>query len=348
MRHVEHATIFVVFLSLVVWLAACATSPTSTPTNAPTPAAHSPEASPTTEAEAASAAPLAIEMTPWLTLQAWQVSLDGRPADFPVELPPNARVDITLQWQMASPPGGVYQIDAQLRHVLGTAAWQTLLPLPASPPTDGVLTQSLTFDLPASLPEGAYALVLTVLRTDTADGVGLPVGAAQTLMRFKVPLDQAADAPPETEPLARFGDAITLVGVHLPTEARVFESVVVLARWRVDQPIDDDWTGLLSIVGPCQEAQCDAATVTKIEERPLRGLYPTTVWSPGEQVVTTMQLAVPPTVMNGRYEVRLGWKETTSGARIPVEPLAEHVQVTDGAVRFPLTIIVQESEETNE
>lgn len=345
MRHIERAKTSVLLLCVLAWLTACATS---TPTNRPTPATHSQDAPPTTEAAATLATPLAIEMAPWLTLQAWQVSLDGRPADFPVELQPDARVDITLQWQMGTPPGGVYQIDAQLRHVLGTATWQTLLPLPATPPEDGVLTQTLTFDLPASLPEGAYALVLTILRTDTADGVGVPVGVAQTLTRFKVPLDQAEDAPPEAEPLARVGDAITLVGLDAPTEARVFESVVVLARWRVDQPIDEDWTGVLSLVGPCEDAQCEAPTVTKIEQRPLRGLYPTTVWSPGERVVTMMQLTVPPTVVNGTYEVRLGWKETVSGTRIPVEALADNVQVADGVLRFPLTIIVEEPEETNE
>jgi len=348
MRQIERAKTCVLFLSLLVWLTACATS---TSTNRPTPAAQSPDdASPTAEAatETEPTTPLAIEMTPWLTLQAWQVSLDGRPANFPVELQPNVRLDMTLQWQMGTPPGGVYQLDAQLRHVLGAATWQTLLPLPATPPTDGLLTQRLTFDLPASLSEGAYALVLTILRTDTADGVGLPVGAAQTLIRFKVPLNQAEDTPPETEPLARFGDAITLVGVQVPAEARPFESVVVLARWRVERPIDEDWTGVLSIVGPCKDARCDAPTVTKIEQRPLRGLYPTTVWAPDERVVTMMQLAVPPTVMNGTYEIRMGWKETASGTLLPVEALAENVQVVDGGVRFPLTLIVQESEETNE
>lgn len=285
-------------------------------------------------------------VAPWLTLQEWRATIDGTPANVPVLLRPAATLDIDLVWRVETPPQGAYQVQAQLRHVLGREVFQAEIPLAVEEVHDGVVQQHITFALPEKLPEGAYTLVLMVFRATSPSAAVLPVGTALTIPRFKVPLDQAEDIPPAGEPLARFGDAVTLVGLDVPEEARVFDSVVVRARWQVEQPLAADWMGVLSLVGPCEDAACSAPTVTEIEERPLRGLYPTTVWSPGESVVTTMQVAVPPIAVAGDYQLRFFWRETESNERITAEALTATVEIEDGVLRLPLRVLGEESEES--
>jgi 4-amino-4-deoxy-L-arabinose transferase-like glycosyltransferase len=73
------------------------------------------------------------------------------------------------------------------------------------------------------------------------------------------------------------------------------------------------------------------------DNQPVWNTYPTTEWSPGEQITDKYTLTVPPGTPPGDHRLRIGWYRSDTLARVPVldkagQPVADHV-ILDTIIR---------------
>ena len=117
--------------------------------------------------------------------------------------------------------------------------------------------------------------------------------------------------PVEAQALdALFGEAIALAHVQAPRSVRPGEPLKLTLYWASQAVVDVDYTVFVHLL------RADGEFVAAFDAKPLGGLYPTSVWEPGELIADARELAldVPP----GDYLLQSGLYELESGARLPV------------------------------
>ncbi|MBE7530680.1 MAG: hypothetical protein HND44_23510 [Chloroflexi bacterium] len=222
---------------------------------------------------------------------------------------------VMLIWQAVAAPTSRYAVvvtlaDAQGRplHVvvndapgyMSTSHWQP-----------GQLTRDV-YDLP--LPEqpapAGYTVwvglqdVVTgeeVTLSDAESGTAVPVG------RFKTP-------PPilnvaDTQGVI-FGEAIRLQQADVPDQVAVGELLELRLVWESLATVAADYTVFVHFLHP------DGTLAAGQDGQPLDGRYPTSYWSPGEQImdVRRWQPDLPP----GVYQLEVGLYRLETGERLPV------------------------------
>ncbi len=114
---------------------------------------------------------------------------------------------------------------------------------------------------------------------------------------------------------ARFGDAIDLNGVAVPSEAVTpGESVALNLSWQTQAPIPLDLTTFAHL----RDAQGN--TVAQLDWTPQDGLgfLPTSAWQPDRAVIDNQQLPLPETIPSGTYQLVVGWYYAVTGDRVPL------------------------------
>ncbi|MBP7694781.1 MAG: hypothetical protein KA764_22855, partial [Anaerolineales bacterium] len=81
--------------------------------------------------------------------------------------------------------------------------------------------------------------------------------------------------------------------------------------WRAGQALPADYTVFAHLV----DAQ-GAAVAPPADAPPLAGDWPTTAWQPGQVVVDERLIALPPDLPPACCDLRLGWYDPVSGARL--------------------------------
>lgn len=198
----------------------------------------------------------------------------------------------------------------------------------------GILPTQLRLWVGAETPPGPYLVRLGFFNPDT--NVRLPLQTIQGVaITGDQPLDQihlglfyvssAADDPyqPATDLTAQFGDAIELQGVTLPADPLTTGSdLPVTLHWRAIQPTDKPYTVFLQLLNSENEV------VAGWDSQPFSGLYPTHLWSPGEQLTDTFTLPLPPAGLPpGDYRLISGFYNLTTGHRLPVTPGGDFVEL---------------------
>lgn len=93
-----------------------------------------------------------------------------------------------------------------------------------------------------------------------------------------------------SEPLAVFGESIELVGFALETEGRTWE---VRLAWSARERPSRDYTAFVFVC----DGQCEGdRLIAQDDARPGKGYYSTRLWRPGDVVVDTRSLELPPVV----------------------------------------------------
>ncbi len=261
----------------------------------------------------------------WRSLQA-SFNHDILLANYRVEpavVKPGQTVTLFLNWQTQRPVDGEYDLFVHLFEVSQEQRWGQL-----NVPLAGVLYNAhrwpvgltvpdvLPFTLPAAAPDGVYRFELglyypaTQQRLPVTSSANSP--AADRLILGKVHVWRQPPAPPQY-PLANlhFGDSIALIGFDLPTSTLSPGQILSFAlHWQALTTIPQNYTVFTHLL--------DAAGKLKVQQDnpPQQGRYPTSWWDPGEIVIDSYSLALPPDLAPGLYTLQVGWYEPETGQRL--------------------------------
>ncbi len=245
------------------------------------------------------------------------------PLSLPVTLQPGTPLIVHLLWKSEAREAVPLSSSAQLFAPDGTRVAQedTLLRrdgLGGAWPAGSLARDEHFLSLPDALEPGAYSLLLTLYETES----GNPRGTL-ALRQFKVP-----PAPPSlTLPVWRdvsFGPLLLLGRDPTPPRATAGSTLQLRAHWQRVEPVDPSLTTFLHLVAP------DGSLAAQSDHLPP---YPPTLWGSDEPVELSHTLPLPATLAPGRYELRLGWYEATTLARLPAQgPDAVESMLRLGAV----------------
>lgn len=128
----------------------------------------------------------------------------------------------------------------------------------------------------------------------------------------------ASETPPG-EPLAHFGEQITLLGAECTCDGS--GRVRLKADWQVRAAVESDVTVFAHLLNQ------EGAAVTQADGYPLLGTHPFWFWEPGEAMQDVRYFAPVPA---GEYTVRIGIWEPASGEQWAAE------EWVDGVVLLPV------------
>jgi 4-amino-4-deoxy-L-arabinose transferase-like glycosyltransferase len=146
---------------------------------------------------------------------------------------------------------------------------------------------------------------------------------------FYVSSDGKDPRLPSTSLSATFGDSIKLIGVTISPSPvpRPPSPLPVTFHWQSLQPTDKPYTVFLQLLN--EQGQ----VVSSWDSQPFNGLYPTTLWSPGEIIADTFSLPLPDTSLSpGKYRLITGFYEVSTGQRLPVVTGGDFTELVEFAV----------------
>jgi len=158
--------------------------------------------------------------------------------------------------------------------------------------------------LQRAYPAGAWSIVQSF--------EGRPVSGL-----FLAPAGQKPLSPVALGRSADFGGAVQMQGYQLSDEVlRPGATLALAILWRIEQPTATPYKRFTHLLGaPKPDGNIVYA---QNDDQPCGGSYATTVWEPGDQLVTTETLAIPPDLPAGSYTLQTGWYDPDSGQRLPV------------------------------
>jgi hypothetical protein len=163
----------------------------------------------------------------------------------------------------------------------------------------GTLVQPLRLWVPAGTAPGPYDLALVVYEQET--GMSLVVNEADHVVLGQVQVERPADASPQLPAVADF-EAIRLLQATTPaTTVSPGDDIPLELLWQAS--CDHRSEALVVVI---QLVDAAGEVVASLEEEPLGGRYPTTLWQPGELVRDRHALAIPADVAPGRYDLIVG------------------------------------------
>ncbi len=113
---------------------------------------------------------------------------------------------------------------------------------------------------------------------------------------------------------ALFGEQIRLTGYTIePDQPVPGQTVRLTLYWQALAPLSHDYTVFVHLRQPA------GGNVAQADHRPLGSIYPTSVWPAGETVRETSELALPPDLLPGPYELWVGLYLLETGQRLPVQ-----------------------------
>ena len=188
-------------------------------------------------------------------------------------------------------------------------------------PDGRIVTQPFSLTLPIDLRAGLYDLELGLYYVSNGDALGYHAadGAADdvvSLGRLKVELPAATthELGAVTRLGLKVGDAVSLLGYRLPTKSpiRPGGSIKVYLYWQALASPPRDFTAFVHLLdaGGVLRAQSDAT--------PRSGTYPTSIWMPGEIIMDSRTLTLPPDAPPGDYHLEVGMYEWPSLTRLPM------------------------------
>ncbi len=175
-----------------------------------------------------------------------------------------------------------------------------------------------TIDLPTDAPNGLYNIDLSwfvynldARTTDYDSERSIALGTVR-VGDFSVSGSR--------DPLAQVGDAISLMGWEsIPSFSSGNAVSVVRGQtfgidlmWRGDRAISQSYTVFVHLIDSNGRVVADA------DSPPLRGLFPTVRWVPGETIRDRHTLKVPADIAPGNYAIEVGMYEPADGVRLTI------------------------------
>lgn len=112
---------------------------------------------------------------------------------------------------------------------------------------------------------------------------------------------------------ANLGSQIGVEAYELPRlQYRAGEAINVTFFWKALAPPGDNYNLFVHLTTP------QGGVVSQIEGPPLGGTRPTTEWGVNEVVVDPYQLPIPASTAPGEYQIRIGFDNPATSARLPI------------------------------
>ncbi len=208
--------------------------------------------------------------------------------------------DMTIRLELVGPDGD--------RHTL-----QETTPAQGDYPFSSWQPSEFTIDridpqIPPDLPPGQYTLEMSLLNEAGETAFSTELGAVtveETVRNFSAP---ALSHPSG----AVFGDEVALLGYDL-VEITPNNYRLTLVWQALAQPAEDYtvFVHLLGVDGVCCVWQADS--------QPAQGSSPTSGWLPGEVVVDSYDIVIPPGAPPGAYPMEIGLYMPETGLRLVVQ-----------------------------
>jgi len=232
----------------------------------------------------------------------------------PATLRPGERLPLTLCWQALAAPLPDYSVEVRLEGRESVSLYKDapvygLLPF-SRWRAGQVVEDRLSLRIPRALGPGTYTVRLYVGSTPVADLGSLAVAS----------LERDFALPHPTHPLtADFGDEIRLLGYDVgPVQPG--QPFAVTLYWQALRETEEDYTVFVHLVDP-QTGQI----IAQIDEGPMQGAYPTSLWMTGEVIRDAHTLSIP-AIPPGTYTLRIGLYIPLTGQRLTVDG-AQNVSV---------------------
>jgi hypothetical protein len=242
--------------------------------------------------------------------------------------PPVETLPVTLFWQARTPMRQEYEILVRLvddsRRAWGNGdARPTDWAYPTSfwrPGLDQVAAQHQVVIKPRPLEPGRYWLAVSVFDPTQGQSFPLTAGGSDSPDTFFIgPLKAPLRTPiPEIAPVSwaqpvSFGRMVELAGFEVDRQTiRAGESLRLTLLWQALTTPEVDYTVFVHLLD--REGRLAAGH----DAQPLAGRYPTTIWSPGEQILDRHSLPLPSTLPAGRYQLVIGLYQPATGRRLPL------------------------------
>jgi hypothetical protein len=169
------------------------------------------------------------------------------------------------------------------------------------PPTDALPT---AYRIAVSLvdPRTGQPLPVVDALNPTIDSVGLGI--------VRYPVIAPDPLPDEVLTDVTYGGALRLTGAEFPSQLETGEPLRYLMRWQTLKAVPEDYTVFVHLLND------DGVLVAGNDGQPREGLYPTSVWVPGEVIVDerVWDTDAPP----GEYSIEIGLYSLSTGARLLV------------------------------
>lgn len=255
---------------------------------------------------------------------------------------------VTLFWQATHPTSTEYEVLLRLvddqRRVWATGdARPNDWAYPTSfwrPELDHIAARHLLRPLEASpLPPGRYWLAVSVFDPASQQRIPLTAGRSDSPDTFflgplKVPLPPDP-APTTTTTGVTFGASALLSGVAVnPLDVQAGQPIQVTLSWQALATPPVDYTVFVHLL------DSEGNLVAGQDTQPRNGTYPTTIWSPGEQIIDPHTLPVPDTLAPGRYQLAIGLYHQPTGERLPAT-LPDGTTEPHNSFTAPQSITVQ-------
>lgn len=129
-----------------------------------------------------------------------------------------------------------------------------------------------------------------------------------------------------------YNDQIALENLKLETPtASPGQTVIVTANWRALQPMTDDYTVFVHLLGP------DGLVHGQVDTWPVQGTRATSSWVASESLPDRFEIRVPDDAPPGPYTIEVGWYLLATLTRLPVLS-PDHIAIDDKYVIPGLTI----------
>lgn len=152
------------------------------------------------------------------------------------------------------------------------------------------------------------------LSLEVADAQGNSMGDAVYLGRLKLAApDQTIEQSPEAPLSYDFGRQLALEQFSItPAAFPLGSELTVELQWRALIPPARDYTLFVHLVD-------DQGNTVAASDQPLTGgYYPSGLWDAGERVTHVHRMALPATLADGDFELRIGLYDPATGERLPI------------------------------
>jgi len=174
--------------------------------------------------------------------------------------------------------------------------------------TKALLELRSTVDSPDQ--EYSYSLLVAPL----AAASGQPEIAQVSLETAQRNAPNHPEAPTKLERTTSLVQTLSPLAIEHPLQENFGGEITLHGYlfWQAEKPIQQDYSVFLHVRD--QTGQ----TVTQLDYQPFDGRYPTKIWQPGQMLIDTRQIVIPPDFIPGEYELFIGFYDPDTMERLPL------------------------------